>query len=94
MDELWLGSIDYEDFLEENELTLLEDLLIDEYSWRGVRSYFYNPETRILSDENGWPIFNIYSLVSPNMFFLFTKRKDNVLLKNKRGELIELVWCE
>jgi hypothetical protein len=94
MKDMWLGRIDYEDFLEENEMTLLEDLLIDEYTWRGVRSYFYNPDTRILSDENGWPIFNINCLVSPNMFFLFTHRKETVLLKNKKGELMELVWRE
>jgi len=94
MKDLWLGEYDYEDFLTEKEFELLEEHLIDAYSWRGVKSYFYTRSTNLVTDEEGFPVFDIYHIVTPSMFFLFTKRKDTVLLKNQRGELIELVWCE
>lgn len=94
MKDLWLGAYDYEDILNEKEFELLEEMLCDDYSWHGVKSYFYTRSTNLVTDEDGYPIFDIYRIISPSMFLLFTKRKDHILLKNKRGELIELIWCE
>lgn len=76
------------------DVQLLEEYLIDAYTRHGVKSYFYSRSSNLVTDEEGFPVFDIYRIVTPSMFFLFTRKKEKVLIENERGELIELVWCE
>jgi hypothetical protein len=92
MKELWLGN--YGSYLNEREFDILEEVLSDDYGWHGVKSYFYSRSSNLVTDEEGFPVFDIYHIVTPSMFFLFTRKKEKVLIENERGELIELVWCE
>lgn len=42
--------------------------------------------------EFGNIIFNIYDYITPNMLYLFKKKKEYMVFKNDLGQIVELHW--
>lgn len=55
---------------------------------------YYHEEQNQFIDEDGYIIPNIHDLIPPNMIFLFKKKKDDMFIYGKHGELIEMIYEE
>lgn len=53
---------------------------------------YYNKEENRFVDEDGYIIYHIFGIVTPNDIYMFKKNKEYMLLKGVHGEMVELVW--
>lgn len=58
-----------------------------------VRLY-YESDERIVTDEFGEIVYNIYDYITPNMFYLWVNSKQDVSFIGLSGETIELIYLE
>jgi len=57
-----------------------------------VSTYYYNKEKNIMIDEDGFEIFNIFNIISPNSLFLFKYKKDDMFVFGTSGKVVELIY--
>ena len=57
-----------------------------------ITPIYYKACTNKFMDENGYNIFNIHRILSPNVVFLFRHKKDDMLVYGVNGEYIELIY--
>ena len=55
---------------------------------------FYDEVKNIMVDEGGFMIFDIFSIISPNVYYLFKYHKEDMITRDKKGNIIELIWPE
>lgn len=55
---------------------------------------YYEPNERIVTDEFGEVVFNIYDYITPNMFYLWRTNKQDTSFIGLSGETIELIYLE
>jgi hypothetical protein len=53
---------------------------------------YYNIERNIMEDEGGYEIPNLFSIISPNAFYLFRKKKEDMVVYGVNGRIIELLY--
>jgi hypothetical protein len=53
---------------------------------------YYDIEHNVMRDECGFPIYDIFSIISPNALYLFKTRKDDMMVRTKTGESVGLIW--
>jgi hypothetical protein len=53
---------------------------------------FYDIENNCFVDEDGFIVYNIYSLVRPSDIFLFRRNKEYMLVVGVYGDLVELYY--
>jgi hypothetical protein len=58
------------------------------------RQLYYDIEANVMCDEDGFPIFNIFSIISANDLFMFKKNEKTVKVYGILGGLVELIWHE
>ncbi len=59
-----------------------------------VIGLFYDKERNCFYDEDGFYVWNIYKYITPNMLFLFKKKKEYMSFEVKKGVFIELFYPE
>lgn len=59
----------------------------DEY-----RVLTYDVDENIMYDEEDKVVFNIFSIITPNDFFMFKKSKEDMFVTGKNGCNVELVY--
>ena len=57
-----------------------------------IPHYFYYDNERILTNEDGDIVDNIYSLFNPNIIYLLRTKRDAMLVYDNRGCLVRLVY--
>jgi hypothetical protein len=60
----------------------------------GRETYYYDSNKNRFSDDDSYDIFNIFSIVSPNMIYLFKTKKEDMLVYGISGQLVELVYLD
>lgn len=60
--------------------------------FENIRSYSYDREKNVMVDEGGFIIFNIFSIITPNILYLFKKEQQNMVVPDINGDLVELVY--
>lgn len=55
-------------------------------------SYYFNADKNVFIDESGYEMRNIFSIISPNMMYLFKKKKEDMFVYGLSGEFIELIY--
>lgn len=53
---------------------------------------YYDKDSNRFIDEDGYIIYYIFGIVTPNDIYLFKKNKEYMLLKGVHGEMVELIW--
>ncbi len=53
---------------------------------------YYDKEQNLFTDEDGYIIYHIFGIVTPNDIYLFKLHKEYMLLKGVHGEMVELIW--
>lgn len=53
--------------------------------------FFYNPVKNLFVDTDGFVVYNLFQLVSPNQLLMFKKNKVNVRIQHK-GDIIMLYY--
>lgn len=53
---------------------------------------YYEPDTKVVSDEFGDIVYNIYDYITPNMFYLWTQSREDREFIGLSGETIELIY--
>lgn len=56
------------------------------------RTLYYDIDLNVMMDEDCFPIFNIFSIISPNDLYLFKKNKESVEVRGVNDGFIELIW--
>ena len=56
------------------------------------KSIAYDSNDNTLTDEDGNIMYNIFSLITPNVLFLFKKNKEFMCVEGLQGGLIDLVY--
>lgn len=57
---------------------------------------FYNEDTKRFIDEDGYVVWNIFELITPNDLLLFRESQDYFVTRHRalKGVFIELYWPE
>jgi hypothetical protein len=58
------------------------------------RLFYYDKGRNIFTDGEGSVIWNIFDTVSPNMLYLFKRKKEDMLVRAFDGGTVGLVWPE
>jgi hypothetical protein len=58
------------------------------------RSLQYDSETNIMYDEDGYIVFNIFSIIDPNTLYLFKKGKKSNTVTTIAGGFAGIMWLE
>jgi hypothetical protein len=53
--------------------------------------YYYESEN-IFIDERGDTIYNIYSIVDPNLVYLFKNKKEDMIVYGVHGQKVEMLY--
>lgn len=53
--------------------------------------FFYNPVKNLFVDTDGFVVYNIFQLVSPNQLMMFKKNKVDIRIQHK-GDTIRLYY--
>jgi hypothetical protein len=53
---------------------------------------YYNDEENMFYDECGFPVFNIFSIISPNTLRLFIEYGEDMLAYTIDGGCVGLIW--
>ena len=77
----------------ENLITYSEDELLA-LGYEDAIGLFYVKEWNVFQDEDGFIVWNIFEIISPNDLFLFKKNKEYMLVPHSTipGVLVELFW--
>ena len=59
---------------------------------KGAIKLYYEPDTKIVSDEFGDVVYNIFDYITPNMFYLWIQKKEDMEFIGLSGEVIELIY--
>ena len=59
---------------------------------REVFSFYYDEENNVIHDDEGFDRPDIFSIISPNMLYLFKTKKKSMYVYSLSGELIHLIW--
>lgn len=54
----------------------------------------YDSKERIIYDEEGNIVFNIFSIIDPNILYIFKKNKKNMVADTILGGSVELIWID
>ncbi len=57
-----------------------------------VYTLYYDMTTNMMVNENGFEVFNVFSVITPNTLMLFKARQKDMIVRGVTGQLIELVW--
>lgn len=59
-----------------------------------IISLYYLPDENKFTDEDGYVIFDIYRIITPNDVFLFRELQDYLIVKHATtpGLLVEMHW--
>lgn len=57
-----------------------------------VIQIYYNPQSNSFTDEGGYEILNIHSIISPNTVYLLMYKKDDMFVYGIHGQYIELIY--
>jgi hypothetical protein len=58
------------------------------------RTLYYDIKKNLFFDDDSFEVWNLFSIVSPNMVYLFKHKKEDMLVYGVTGELVELIWPE
>ena len=58
------------------------------------RSLYYCSKDNVIENEEGFIVYNIFSIITPNDLMLFKKGKETVWIKDIDGDNIELVYSD
>ena len=57
-----------------------------------IRQIYFNEGQNQFIDELGYVIYNIYSIIDPNMIYLLKTKKEDLFVYGVHGEFIELIY--
>jgi 4-amino-4-deoxy-L-arabinose transferase-like glycosyltransferase len=57
-----------------------------------IRQIFYDEKDNFYVDDCGYVIPNIYSIIEPNIIYLFRSKKEDMFVYSAHGEYIELIY--
>lgn len=63
----------------------------EDYDCDEVYTIYYDEEKNVMIDCDGFMLFDIFDLITPNDLFLFKSKKEDMLIRGKR-HLVELIW--
>lgn len=55
---------------------------------------YYEPDERIITDEFGDEVPNIYDYITPNDLFLWMHKKDDMIIQGVSKENVELIYLQ
>jgi hypothetical protein len=55
---------------------------------------FYDEVQNLLMDSEGYIVYNIFEIICPNDLFLFKTQKEDLMVRGKNGQYVELIWPE
>ena len=53
---------------------------------------YYDPDTNLLSDDEGYPMFNIFHFITHSQFAFFKYHKESMAFVGKDGHKVELIY--
>lgn len=59
-----------------------------------VDTLYYDIDRNKMMDADGYLILDIYRLITPNMLYLFLKKKEYMCFEVKPGYFVELIYPE
>lgn len=62
--------------------------------FKEVMQLYYYPLDHIFVDDGGFPVFNIFNMITPNELFLFRHCKEYMIVQHCRNPEVgvELIW--
>lgn len=62
------------------------------HSMRDIIYYYYDEESNVMIDSEGFERPDIFSIISPNMLYLFKTKRKSMYVYSLSGELVHLIW--
>ena len=61
---------------------------------KDVISLYFNEEENVFTDEDGFIVWSIFELITPNDLFLFRKHRDYMTVRHRslKNVQVELCW--
>jgi hypothetical protein len=53
---------------------------------------FYNLDDNIFTDEDGFEVVDIFSIIHPNFVYLFKTKKEDMVVYGVDGQIVELFY--
>lgn len=57
-------------------------------------TFYYDRDENYLFDEFDNVVYNIYNYITPNDFMLFKVKQEDMIVRTRRGLVIELLYPE
>ena len=57
-------------------------------------TFYYDIDENYLFDEDDNVVYDIYNYITPNDFMLFITKKEDMMVRTRRGLVIELLYPE
>lgn len=54
-----------------------------------IVSFWYDKEKNILTDDNGWPVYDIFRYITPNQYRLFLEKEGVFYIKKSETLVYE-----
>lgn len=55
---------------------------------------YWDKSIGFFTDEDGFIVFNIYDYITPDMFYMFRKKREYMCFEPKHGWFVELMYPE
>lgn len=70
--------------------------LLNHYDLLNSIPLYYDSINNVFVDENGYMVWNLFEIITPNDLFLFKKTKEYTIVNHRtiRRTVVELYWPE
>jgi len=85
-----LGLINMSGHLRNIKLRVITPDVFSDPDTDGVCQLYYDEDRNYMLDVGGFPVVNLFSIITPNMYLLFKAKKEYMLIKGIHGGLVEL----
>ena len=55
---------------------------------------YYDPKFNMFQDDDGWTMYNIFSLVTPQQVMVFKNKKEDMIVYGKNKTYVELIYAD
>ena len=85
------GGVEYISNYKPNTVYEIDFPIPDDYE---VITLYYEPETNMIYDDDGWVLYNIFSLITPQDLMLFKNKMRDMRVYGRNGRLVDLIYSD